>query len=118
MGFYVCSPLNLQGGNSQAKKLTLAEDMVTYGLEFMGTIQTKMGNGCNVETLKSKCGKQLKHYTSGGKNKTTKHGIGIFARADLNLEFEAVNERICKATLKESGKTTKYNRHCRICTNT
>ena len=96
--------LNLQGGgNSKTKKLTLAKDMISYNMEFIATTETKIGGGRNVENIKSICGKQFKHYTSGGKNKTTKYGVGLIAPADLNLEFEAVNERLCKATIKKES---------------
>ena len=68
----------------------------------ISTTETRIGGGSKVETVTTSCGKfKYKHYASGGVNKTTRHGVGIITPAETNLDFRAVNERLCKATIHQ-----------------
>ena len=86
---------NIQGGNSDEKQKHLANDMLKFEMAAISTTKTRIGGGSKVETVRTSCGKfKYKHYTSGGLNKTTRHGVGIITTAETNLDFQAVNERL------------------------
>ena len=101
--FYI-GTLNVQGGNNDAKKQSLADDMKKYKLKLLCTTETRIPGEVNVETLTTTCKEQnYKHYTSGGTNKKTRYGVGILACTDLSVEFKAVSERMCMATIESTG---------------
>ena len=101
---YFIGTLNVQGGNNDAKKQSLADDMKKYKLKLLCTTETRIPGEVNVETLTTTCKEQnYKHYTSGGTNKKTRYGVGILAFTDLSVEFKAVSERMCMATIESTG---------------
>ena len=76
--------------------------MLKFKMAAISTTETRIGGGSKVETVTTSCGKfKYKHYTSGGVNKITRHGVGIITPAETNLDFQAVNERLCKATIHQ-----------------
>ena len=92
---YFIGTLNVQGGNNDAKKQSLADDMKKYKLKLLCTTETRIPGEVNVETLTTTCKEQnYKHYTSGGTNNKTRYGVGILTCIDLSVEFKVVSERM------------------------
>ncbi len=57
--------------------------MLKFKMAAISTTATRIGGGSKVQTITTACGKfKYKHYTSGGANKTTRHGVGIITPAE------------------------------------
>ena len=95
--------LNIQGGNSKIKKISIVADMETYKITAIATTETKISAQTNiVQTLRTPDGKvSYSHYLSGSKH--TKQGVGIIVRSDTKCSFLPVNDRLCKMIIKKEN---------------
>ena len=91
--------LNLQGGNSESKKMNIIEDMYAYKMDALLITETRI-SGNIMKEMATLDGKQKYKFYTSGLNKNTRYGVGIILPKDTNADFQRITDRICKATIK------------------
>ena len=84
----------------------LVNDFELYKMSAIAVQETHI-KGYGTMKLTSNTGKTYILYYSGSKNKL-ENGVGIILPSDVNAEFDAIRERICKVRIKVNNNLKVY----------
>ena len=104
--------LNVQGGNQPAKKQSLAEDMRSYKCDAILLTETRIRGRKQEEEISTIDGKTKFNLITVGLDAATRYGVGIIIKKDIIHDFEEVNDRICRTTIKMQNNRPNIDLVC------